>query len=63
MYYLTDGCTRYYAGQDCSNARIPVWKNHWSRALPFDTMKSAIDFANNNNVGFLGVEYINEGEG
>lgn len=62
MFYITDGCTRYYAGKCCSDNRTPVWKGHHTRALPFNEMKEAIDFAKSENIFFLGVEYIVEGE-
>ena len=60
MYYITDGCTRYYAGKCCSDNRTTVWKNHWTRALSFDSMEEAITFAKSENISWLGIEWVKE---
>lgn len=58
MYYITDGCTRYYSGKCCYDNKTPVWKNHWTRALGFCSMEDAISFAKKENITWIGVEYI-----
>jgi len=60
MYYIVEDDQRYYAGKCCSDNETPVWKNHYTRALGFDTMEKALDFAKKENIFFLGVEYKEE---
>ena len=60
MYYIVSNDQRYYAGKCCSDNKTPVWKNHHSRALDFETMEKALDFAKKENILFLGVEYKEE---
>lgn len=45
MYYIINNEERYYAGKCYSDKRTPVWKNHSTRAMGFETMKEALDFA------------------
>ena len=61
MYYLVDErLDRYYAGQDYSDKRIPVFKHHHSRALGFDSMEEALDYRTRFNLQYLDVKYIHE---
>ena len=58
MYYIVSDDQRYYAGKCCSDDRTLVWKNHYTRALGFDTMERALDFAKKENIFFLSIEYM-----
>ena len=59
MYYLFDErLDRYYAGQDYSDSRIPVFKDYHIRALYFSTMEEALDYRNRFNLQYLDVKYI-----
>lgn len=60
MYYIINNAQRYYAGKCCHDKRTHVWKDHYSRALYFDTMERALEFAKQENIFFLGVEYKEE---
>lgn len=60
MYYIISNDQRYYAGKCCSDNKTPVWKDHHVRALYFDTMEKALNFAKKENIFFLGVEYKEE---
>ena len=57
MYYIMGNDRRYYAGRCCSDKITLVWKDHYSRALSFDTMLEAINYAKHEGIFFLGIEY------
>lgn len=60
MYYIVNNSEQYYAGKCVSDNRTPVWKSHYTRALQFEDMKTALNFAKSEKIFFLGIEWVNE---
>ena len=59
MYYIINNYEEFYAGKEDSN-NYPVWKHHESRALPFDDVESAMNYAKRDNIFYLGIKLIKE---
>jgi len=59
MYYITNG-TGYYAGKCYSDKRTPVWKSHYTRAIPFDSIEAAKEVAEYDRIFYLGIAYMVE---
>lgn len=57
MYYIKSEESTYYAGKCCSDNETQVWKNHWTRALGFDTVVEARTFAEVDKVKYSDIEY------
>ena len=58
MYYILGNDYRYYAGKCSSDKRTPVWKSCKTRALSFNTIEDAISKAKQDNVFYLGIDYV-----